>query len=232
VTRAWPTWGDGVSVRPPALMVLTDRRMAAGAGHYLVDVVAAAVDAGAPAVVLREKDLPRADRHDLAVELRAATAGTGAALIVAGDPALARAVGADGVHLAADDPWPGDSAAGLRVGRSCHTPAELIAAATGGVAAYATFSPVFATTSKPGYGPALGIDGLAAGCRAVAGVGSPLAVYALGGIGLAQTGASLAAGAAGVAVMGAVMRADDPRGIVRTMICELDAGHPTRTCGG
>jgi thiamine-phosphate pyrophosphorylase len=199
--------------------------MAADAGHDLVDVVGAAVGAGAPAVVLREKDLPRADRHDLAVQLRAATAGA-AALIVAGDPALARAVGADGVHLAADDPWPGDSAAGLRIGRSCHTPAELMAAATGGVAAYATFSPVFATTSKPGYGPALGIEGLAAGCRAVAGVGSPLAVYALGGIGLAQAAACLAAGAAGVAVMGAVMRADDPRGIVRTMICELEDTHP------
>ncbi len=211
-------------------MVLTDRRMAAGAGHDLVDVVEAAVDAGAPAVLLREKDLPRADRHELAVQLRAATVGT--ALIVAGDPELARAVGADGVHLAAGDPWPDDPAAGLRVGRSCHTPGELMAAATGGVAAYATFSPVFATTSKPGYGPALGIGGLAAGCRAVVGVGSPLAVYALGGIGPAQAGACLAAGAAGVAVMGAVMRAGDPRGIVRTMLCELGAAHPTRTCGG
>jgi thiamine-phosphate pyrophosphorylase len=220
-----------VTVRAPELLVLTDRRMAADAGHDLAEVIAAAVDAGAPAVVLREKDLPAAERHDLAVRLRAATAGA-AALIVAGDPALARAVGADGVHLAAADPWPGDSAAGLRVGRSCHTPGELTATAMGGVAAYATFSPVFATASKPAYGPALGIDGLAAGCRAVAGVGSPLAVYALGGIGPAQAGACLAAGAAGVAVMGAVMRADDPRGIVRAMICELDAAHPTRTCRG
>jgi thiamine-phosphate pyrophosphorylase len=211
-------------------MVVTDRCMAADAGHDLVEVVAAAVDAGAPEVLMREKDLPRADRHDLAVQLRAATAG--AALIVAGDPALARAVGADGVHLAADDLWPGDSAAGLLVGRSCHTPGDLMGAATGGVAAYATFSPVFATTSKPGYGPALGIGGLAAGCRAVAGVGSPLAVYALGGIGPAQAVACMAAGAAGVAVMGAVMRAGDPRGIVRTMICELDAAHPTGTSGG
>jgi thiamine-phosphate pyrophosphorylase len=217
-----------VSARPPALLVLTDRRMAAGAGHDLVEVVAAVVDAGAPAVLLREKDLPRDDRHDLAVRLRAATAG--AALVVAGDPELAGAVGADGVHLAAGDPSPGDSAEALWVGRSCHTLEELIATAAGGVAAYATFSPVFASESKPGYGPALGIDGLAAGCRAVAGVGSPLAVYALGGIGPGQAAACLAAGAAGVAVMGAVMRADDPHGIVRAMICELDAAHPTRTC--
>ncbi|MGH9229299.1 MAG: thiamine phosphate synthase [Acidimicrobiales bacterium] len=206
--------------------------MAADAGHDLVEVVAAVVAAGAPTIVLREKDLPPAHRHSLAVNLRAVTAAARAALIVAGDVALALAVGADGVHLAADDPWPDDSPAALRVGRSCHAPGELVAAATRGMADYATFSPVFATTSKPGYGPALGIDGLAAGCRAVAEVASPPAVYALGGIGPAQAAACLAAGAAGVAVMGAVMRADDPRGIVRTMICAPDAAHPTRTCGG
>jgi thiamine-phosphate pyrophosphorylase len=216
-------------VNAPAreLMVLTDRRMAAGVGHDLVEVVTAAVGAGAATVMLREKDLPRADRHGLATQLRAATAG--AALIVAGDLALARSVGADGVHLAADDPWPADSVAGLCIGRSCHTARELVAAASGGVAAYATFSPVFATASKPGYGPALGIDGLAAGCRAVAGAGSPLDVYALGGIGPAQAVACLGAGAAGLAVMGLIMRADDPGAVVRSLRDEMVAAAPTAT---
>ena len=213
-------------------MVVTDRRMAVDAGHDLVEVVAAAIGGGASAVVLREKDMPSGDRYNLAMQLRSATAGTGTALIVASDVALARAVRADGVHLAAGDPWPGDSAAGLRVGRSCHTAGELVAAATRGTADYGTFSPVFATTSKPGYGPALGIDGLAAGCRAVAAVGSPLAVYALGGIGPAQAAACVAAGAAGVAVMGGVMRAEDPGAIVRAIVCELDVAQPTPTCGG
>jgi thiamine-phosphate pyrophosphorylase len=205
-------------VTVPGLLVLTDRHMAAGAGHDLVEVVSAAVGAGAPTVLLREKDLPPADRHSLAVNLRTVTAAAGAGLIVAGDVALARAVGAAGVHLAADDPWPDDDpAAGLRVGRSCHTLGELVVAARRGTADYATFSPVFATTSKPGYGPALGIDGLAAGCRAVAGVGSPLAVYALGGVGPPQAAACLAAGASGVAVMGMVMRADDPGAVVTSL---------------
>jgi len=208
----------------PGLMVLTDRRMAADAGHDLIDVVAAAVGAGASAILLREKDLPPDDRHRLAVRLRAVTLGAGAALVVAGDVALARTVGADGVHLAAGDPWPdGSAAADLRVGRSCHTPGELVSAATAGIAAYATFSPVFATASKPGYGPALGIDGLADGCRVAAAVGSPLAVYALGGIGPAQAAACLAAGVAGVAVMGTVMRADDPGAAVTSLRNELAA---------
>ena len=205
--------------------------MAAGAGHDLVEVVCAAVGAGAPTVLLREKDLPPADRHSLAVSLRAVTAAAGVGLIVAGDVALARAVGADGVHLAADDPWPDESAAGLRVGRSCHTPGELVAAARRGAADYATFSPVFATTSKPGYGPALGIDGLAAGCRAVAGLGTPLAVYALGGIGPAQAAACLRRGAAGLAVMGMVMGADDPAAVVTSLTDEMAAAESRATAG-
>ena len=54
----------------PGLMVLTDRRMAADAGHDLVDVVGAVVGAGAPTILLREKDLSRADRHGLAASGR------------------------------------------------------------------------------------------------------------------------------------------------------------------
>jgi thiamine-phosphate pyrophosphorylase len=210
----------------PGLMVLTDRGMAANAGHDLVEVVESAVGAGAPTILLREKDLPRSDRHALAVRLRAATTAAGASLIVAGDAGLARDVGARGVHLAADDPWPGDEAAGLRVGRSCHTPAGLLAATRSRVVHYATFSPVFATPSKPGYGPALGIAGLAAGCRAVAGLASALGVYALGGITPATAPACLAAGAAGVAVMGSVMQAPEPGAAVRALIGELEDAYP------
>jgi thiamine-phosphate pyrophosphorylase len=200
--------------------------MAADAGHDLVDVVGAALGAGAPTILLREKDLPWVERHDLAIRLRAATTEAGATLIVASDVSLAGAVGADGVHLAADDPWPGDGTAGIRVGRSCHTAGDLLAAARTGAAHYATFSPVFATPSKPGYGPALGTEGLAAGCRAVAGVRPALGVYALGGITPATAAACLAAGAAGVAVMGSVMRAPDPGTAVRALIGELEDAHP------
>ena len=53
----------------------------------------------------------------------------------------------------------------------------------GGVAAYATLSPVFATASKPGYGPALGIGGLAAGCRSRRRAGVAAPSTAVGGIG-------------------------------------------------
>jgi thiamine-phosphate pyrophosphorylase len=68
---------------------------------------------------------------------------------------------------------------------------------------YVTISPVFATTSKPGYGPALGLEGLAALIP-----GAPPS-YALAGVGVADVAGCLAAGAHGVAVMGPVMRAPE-----------------------
>jgi thiamine-phosphate pyrophosphorylase len=196
------------------VLVVTDRALARAAGRDLVEVVAAALDGGAREVLLRDRDLPPAERRRLAEELRSATAAVGAALHVAGDAALARAVGADGVHLAAAEPWPEAAAReGLVAGRSCHTPSELAAALAEG-ADRATYSPVFATASKPGYGPALGLDGLAAGCRAVPG----LAVLALGGVDPATAGACVEAGAAGVAVMGGIMRAADPAAAVRALL--------------
>ena len=220
--------------RRERLLVVTDRRLAEAAGRTLLATVASAVDAGAEEVLLREKDLAPADRHELAAELREVTARAGAHLYVAGDPDLAVEVGADGVHLGAADPWPGDTidhrwlgvpgpGHRLWVGRSCHAVAELVDADDHG-ADWMTYSPVFVTSSKPGYGPALGLEGIAQGCRAVWGA----AVLALGGIGAGRAVGCIEAGAAGVAVMGAVMRADDPAAAVRALRHELPTPVPER----
>jgi thiamine-phosphate pyrophosphorylase len=235
------------------LMVLTGRRMADQAGHRLDEVVARVAAAGATAVVLREKDLGDGERRALAERLRAVTAESDVALVVAGDPELAVAVGADGVHVAADGPWLDDrtrralrAAAPGRpvVGRSCHTPSELQAAAQRGRADYVTYSPVFATPSKPGHGPAIGLDGLSGGRLAVDGAGGPLrsvagrlrrsylgaataaplgrvGLVALGGIGPGRAGACRRAGADGVALMGEVMRAADPGAVMAQVAAEM-----------
>lgn len=197
-------------------MVVTDRVAARATGRPLVDVVARAVDGGATAVLLREKDLANGERCRLAGDLRAATAAGGSALWVASDVDLAREVGADAVHLAAVDAWPTPEP-GLGRGRSCHDVGELVAARDAG-ADHVTYSPVFPTRSKPGYGPPLGLAGLAAGCRAV----PHLAVVALGGIEPGRAAGCAAAGVAGVALMGAVMRAGDPAAVVRSVVRELD----------
>jgi thiamine monophosphate synthase len=176
------------TARLPRLLVVTDRTQAAGP---LADVVAAAVDAGARAVLLRDRDLPDDERAALAAELRTVLTLVGGLLVTAG-------AGGDGaVHLAAAEPFPDPRPA--LVGRSCHSAAELVQARAEGCD-WAFLSPVHPTASKPGYGPALGVEGFAR----LQPLGPP--TYALGGVGPDDVPALLAAGAHGVAVMGPVMR--------------------------
>jgi thiamine-phosphate pyrophosphorylase len=233
-------------VSVPRLLVLTDRHRCAARGRSLREVVTAAVEAGAPAVLLREKDLPPHERHALAVELAPTIAAAGAQLIVASDAEVAADVGADGVHLAATDPVParagstvraGSTAragstrhdgrssrpddpvelpAGTLIGRSCHDEVE-VRAAVDAQLDYVTVSPVAPTASKPGYGPALDVPGLAQ----LAAVAGDLPVLALGGAGPDTVARWCAAGAAGVAVLGAVMGARDPAAVVRALLEEL-----------
>jgi thiamine monophosphate synthase len=168
------------------VLVVTDRRQAR---PPLPEVVAAAVAGGARWVLLREKDLPYRQRYALAERLRAVLAPVGGRLVVAGPDPL----GGDAVHLSATDPPAGDRAAAL-VAED-----------------YLTVSPVFPSASKPGYGPPLGLAGLAGLVRLAA--GRP--VLALGGVETPERAAACrAAGAAGVAVMGAAMRSSDPAGLV------------------
>ena len=204
------------------LLVLTDRTQCA---RPLPDVVRAAVDGGARTVVLREKDLPGDDRRRLADALRPLLPADGV-LVLAGPPPAADAVHpgvadavhpgvADAVHLGVADAVP-DPRPPL-LGRSCHTPAE-VAAAHG--CDWVTASPVRLTASKPGYGPALGVDGLAA---CVLAPGAP-PVYALGGLGRTDAAACLRAGAVGLAVMGGVMRAARPDVVVAELLTALAPG--------
>ncbi|MGY1681322.1 thiamine phosphate synthase [Geodermatophilus sp. SYSU D01176] len=187
----------------PRLFVVTDRTQAAGP---LPDVVAAAVDAGARAVLLRDRDLPAGERAALAAELRAVLDPVGGLLVHAGSvvhpthPA---------VHLAAAEPFPDPRPA--LVGRSCHSAAELAQACDEGCD-WAFLSPVFPTASKPGYGPALGVEGFGR----LQSLGPP--AYALGGVLPEHVPDLRAAGAAGIAVMGPVMR--DPA-VVRDYLAAL-----------
>jgi thiamine-phosphate diphosphorylase len=190
----------------PPLLVLTDR--AGTNGRPLLDVALDAVRGGARAIVLREKDLPRLEREQLARALRAMLGPVGGLLLVASDAS----VRGEGVHLAAEDPMPD-----LRppfVGRSCHDRAELRRSAEEGCD-YATLSPVFATASKPGYGPALAPGALR---------DTPLPVFALGGVSAANARQCMSAGASGVAVMGAVMGAASPADAVADLLAAIGAG--------
>ncbi|MEV6708893.1 thiamine phosphate synthase [Micromonospora wenchangensis] len=201
-------------LRPDGVVLLTDRLAASG---DLVDVVAGAVRGGVRWVVLREKDLPRAERAALAVDLRAVLAQVDGTLIVAGPDPL----DGDAVHLPAAGPYP-PPVVGL-VGRSCHDAAELARLTTED---YVTLSPVWTTRSKPGYGPPLRPDGLRDLVRR-----SPVPVLGLGGIETPeQVTACVEAGAVGVAVLGAVMRAADPTAAAATLTSAFPRPPSTDAC--
>ena len=198
----------------PPLLVISDRSQAR---RPLEDVAEAAFAGGCRWFSLREKDLPPAERRDLLATLVALGSRFGATVAAHEDIEAVAAVGAAGVHLPSDgDPQAARTRLpGALIGASAHS-AEEAATLLGAGADYVTVSPVFPTASKPGYGPALGIGGLA---TIIAGAPGP--VVALGGITPQNAALCRAAGARGVAVMGEVMRAADPRGIVERLISAL-----------
>lgn len=191
----------------------------------LIDIIAAALRGGARWFLLREPDLQAADRLSLAASLEALCAPCGARLSVSADLAAAAAIQTTGIHLPQRMAQP-ETVATARaqlgpdalIGISAHSRAEAAAAQNAGVD-YVTLSPVFLTDSKPGYGPALGPDGF----RSMA-TDLDVPAVALGGIAAETIPSVRNADAAGIAVMGGVMRADDPETSVIDLISAWENG--------
>ncbi len=196
----------------PPVLVITDRHLSQ---RPLPEMAQAVFAGGGRWLLLRDKDLPRAARVALARELLEIAAPFGATVLLSGDVAAARESGVAGVHLPrGGEPRAARVAlgpAGL-VGISAHDLGEIRRAAAAG-ADYATLSPIFASPSKPGYGPALGPDALAEAAAAVA-----VPVLALGGVTAARVRGCREAGAGGVAAMGEVMGAQDPAVVVEAFV--------------
>jgi thiamine-phosphate pyrophosphorylase len=191
------------------LVVLTDRVATARCGRSLPETVREAVDGGARAVLLREKDLPVDQRRALLDACRDLLDPVGGRVGVASDASLAAVAGINWVHLAQADEFQvlgaADGAPGTLIGRSCHNRVEATQAVDEGCA-YVTVSPVAITRSKPGYGPAIGAARLREICAAIA--STP--VWALGGVARANAAGWITAGAHGIFVMGGIMAAPDP----------------------
>lgn len=214
-----------MTIPTPPLLLISNRKTAR---RPLADVASAAFEAGCRWIMVREKDLSTDALSDLAADIVDVGRRFSATVTVNGDAEAAMNAGASGVHLSR-----GHSVAETRsmlgdraiVGVSAHSRAEAAAAAEAG-ADYVTLSPVFETASKPGYGPPLGLDEVRHVATAV-----PLPVIALGGLTEANAWRCLAAGATGVAVMGAVMRSRDPASVVGGLLRRLDgsrAAHERR----
>jgi len=191
----------------------------------LVAAVAAALDGGAAAVQYRSKDPDAALRAAQARALARVLAARGGLYIVNDDAALAREVGADGVHIGAGD----GSVAAARdalgperlIGVSCYDDLERARAAVAAGADYVAFGSMFASPTKP-HAPRADPALLA---RAQA-FGVP--VVAIGGITAANADVLFAAGADAVAVIGDVFAHDDPQA-VREAADAIDRVHRRAT---
>lgn len=189
-------------------MLVTDRHQCRG---DLVQAVAVAVQGGVHAVQLREKDLPDSELIALGRSLKAAIAGR-ALLLVNDNAGVAQAIGADGVHL------PENSrrlpAGNTLIGRSVHSVESALAAQTEG-ADYLIYGSVYETGSHPG-APAAGLDRLREVTAAVT-----LPVLAIGGVTAARVPEVMDAGAAGIAVISAVLASPDPRAAASELLAAL-----------
>ncbi len=200
------------------LLLVTDRHLA---GRPLTAVVQEALDGGAPAVHLRERDLPTRELLALAETLSRLTSARRVPLIINDRVDLLQALNLDGVHLRSTSlPLPVVRRIAGRaplIGVSAHSLEEVRQASEQG-ADYVVFGPIFETPSKRAFGPPQGVDRLAAVCRA-----SRIPVFAIGGITHARIAEVRRAGAHGVAVMSAVLAQRDVAAAASTLLHALQA---------
>lgn len=208
--RRWPS---------PCLMLVTDRSRL---GETPIEtVVSLAVSGGVNVVQLREKGLSGGDLYRTAVTLHSVLRGR-AVFVVNDRVDVALACGADGVHLP-EDSVPIKAAREIAgksclIGRSVHSAAAAAQAESDG-ADYVIAGNVFETSSKPGKA-AGGLELV----REVAGA-VQVPVIAIGGITAERAGDVIAAGADGVAVIRAVLEADDPQGAAARLREAIDTAY-------
>lgn len=171
-----------------------------------VETMRAACAAGVRLIQWRAKSRPAREVFEIGQELAQLAARWGASLLINGRADIALSVAAAGVHLPETGLPPGAARALLGasgiIGVSTH---DLTGLERSRDATFATYSPIFETSSKPGYGPALGLEELAKAARV-----SPVPLYALGGITPERARACIDAGAHGVAIMSGITRATSP----------------------
>ena len=177
----------------PPVLAITD---ASGRGEPAqLERLEAALGHGLRMVMVREKEMPRLRLHAFTAEVVRRCDRARALVLVSGDEALARASGANGVHLTSaqllhcgqrpDLTW---------CGASCHNQQELERAARLGLD-YVVLGPVLETPSHPAADP-LGWRSFEHMVR-----GYPLPVYALGGMTLEYLDIACNVGAQGVAMV-------------------------------
>ena len=200
-----------------ALYVITDRRLSQGRSHQ--EVASAAIAGGAHVIQFRDKEMSARELIQVGEELRELTKKAGVPFIINDRVDVALAVEADGVHLGQED-MPIKLARrllgeGKIIGVSATSLAEALEAEAEG-ADYLGVGPIFATDTKPDAAPPTGLEGLTEVVRRVS-----IPVVAIGGINRDNVEEVMAAGAAGVAVISAVVAKEDIRQATSELLAKI-----------
>jgi thiamine-phosphate pyrophosphorylase len=192
------------------------------AAEDAVPVTRALLSGGADMLQLRAKGRPPEEIERLARLLLPLCRQAGVPFLVNDHPAIAAAVGADGVHIGQDD---GSLAEvreivgpDMRIGRSTHSPDQARAALAEGFD-YIGFGPLYPTPTKLGR-PGIGLDHIPV---VQAEVGARIPVYCIGGIKRANLPEVLAAGARNLVIVSDLLTAPEIAGATR------EAKHRLRT---
>ena len=200
----------------PPVMLITD---AAQALLPLDEIIEQSCRAGCRWILLRDLNADDDILAAQAIRIKILCKAFNTKLYISRNMNVAKAIHADGIHLSAsqciDDAR--HICSDMMIGRSCHSIADVLEAEQNG-ADYVTLSPIFETTSKPGYGPALGLAALKQ-TRAQ----TNLPILALGGIDYNQALPCVQRGASGVAVMGSIMRSSAPQQAMLKLLQSLVA---------
>src|SRR5262245_14650737 len=181
----------------PLAYYITDRQ---SSSLPVLQQIQQAIDASIDLIQIREKDLPTRPLLALATRALELASGSRSRILINDRVDIALVAQLNGVHLghhSMEIAFVHEhlSQMNLLIGASVHSMDEFLRAADQG-ANFATLGPIFATPSKSGYGPPLGLALLARVCERAS-----IPVFALGGIDLENYRSCLAAGAAGVAAI-------------------------------
>jgi thiamine-phosphate pyrophosphorylase len=187
------------------LLLVTDRSLVHG--RSLASALRESVDAGVPAIQLRERDLQTRELLSLTQQIRVMTRDRAVPLIINDRIDMAVALDLDGVHLRASS-LPVSVARRVvdrhrLIGVSAHSVTETQQAGGDG-ADYVILGPIFETSSKREFGEPLGLAMLADACRH-----SSVPVFAIGGITRERIESVRDAGAFGVAMIGGILGRED-----------------------
>ncbi|KPJ78718.1 MAG: hypothetical protein AMJ54_01950 [Deltaproteobacteria bacterium SG8_13] len=196
-----------------SLYLVTDRGLSRG--RSTLEIVEAAVRGGTSCVQLREKDCSTREFIEQAQSVRDLLQALGVPLIINDRLDVALAVKADGVHLGQTD-MPLALARAIvadtmLIGISAESLKDALEAEKGG-ADYLGVSPIYATPTKTDTAPPLGLEGLR---RIRDAVNLPL--VGIGGLNHDNAGDVIRSGADGVAVVSAIVAADDPQQAARNL---------------